>query len=46
MNAEIDELVMQAGASSKDERAGVGQLLLSARSFDKLEDAIGTASRL
>ena len=46
MNAEIDELVMQAGASSKDERAGVGQLLLSAkRSFDKLEDSIGTAKQ-
>jgi hypothetical protein len=44
MNEEIDDLVMRAGASSREERAGVGQLLLSAkRSFDKLEDAVRNA---
>ena len=44
MNAEVEEYVVAAGASSRDDRAGVGQLLLSAkRSFDKLEQAVRNA---
>jgi hypothetical protein len=44
MNDEITELVRESGASSRDDREGVGQLLLSAkRSFDRLDVAIRNA---
>ena len=44
MNAEIEELVRESGSSSRDDREGVGQLLLSAkRSFDRLDVAIRNA---